>query len=327
MNLDQIKTELGNYFRVNSKEVRAMVYQAPQLASYTRPITKVKGKFPAIHSVTGHVVQGFAAVWNEIGETKLRVNELVNFHQKVNFPIVPSELEGSWLAELDQLDLKVEQRPISQYIMEQELKPRVLADIEDLSGNGVYDANDISTYGKSMNGLKKILADGVANADNSMYKIPLAAITPTNIVAQVEIFEDLIPLTVRKFINKIFMSTKNRDRYMKNYRDSFGRNFDYTKNQAVMTYTGMREIVGLDCLNGSDVIFATPDSNFLQLKDLVEPPTVTDIQVLDYKVKVFMEFWLGYGFWMNQLVICSVTAGSGSGLTSDNETYYTGSLN
>jgi hypothetical protein len=327
MNLDQIKTELGNYFRVNSKEVRAMVYQEPQLAKYTRPITKVKGKFPAIHSVTGHVVQGFAAVWAELGETKMRVNELVNYHMKVNFPIIPSEIEGSWLAELDQLNLKPEQRPISQYIMEQELKPRVLADIEDLSCNGVYDANQIGTYGYAMNGLKKILSDGVANATNSMYKVPLAAITPTNIVGEVEKFEDLIPVTVRSFITKIYMSTKNRDRYLKNYRDNFGRNVDFKKGDAVMTYTGEREIIGLNCLNGSDVIFATPDSNFLQLKDLVEAPTVTDIQVLDYKVKVFMEFWLGYGFWMNQLVICSVTAGSGSGLTTDNETYFSGSLN
>jgi hypothetical protein len=327
MDLTAIRTELGNYFRVNSKEVRAMVYQEPQLAQYTRPITKVKGKFPAIHSVTGHVVQGFQAVWNEMGETKFRVNPLVNYHQKVNFPITPSEIESSWLAELDQLDLKLEQRPISQYIVEKELKPRVIADVEDLSVNGVYDANDLGTYGKAMNGLKKILSDGIADGTNPMYKIPLAPITASNIVAQVEIFEDLIPITVNNFMTKIYMSTKNKRRYMKNYRDTFGRNMDYTKGQAVMTYTGDREIIGIDALNGSDIMFATPDSNFLQLKDLVEPPTVTDIQILDYKVKVFMEFWLGYGFWMNQLVIVSVSAGSGSGLTTDNETYFAGSLN
>lgn len=323
MDLSQIKTELGNYFRVNNKEVRAMVYQKPELVNYTRPVTKVKGKFPALHSVTGNVVQGFSTVWNAMGVTKMKVNELVNYHQKVNFSIVPDDVENSWLAELDQLNLKPADRPISKYIVENELSPRVVADVEDLSINGVYDADNLGTYGKSMNGLLVLFNNGINSNDNPMYRINVPAPTPETICDVVDAYELQIPSTVSSSITKIFMSKKWAELYRINFRSKYGTTMDYSKSGGMQTFVGSREIVILNKLNGSNIIFATPDSNFLRLIDIVTPPTVSDIQVLDYEVKIFMDWWLGFGFWFNQMVMVSYYAGgTASGLKNDQSLYY-----
>jgi hypothetical protein len=77
-------------------------------------------------------------------------------------------------------------------------------------------------------------------------------------------------------------------------------------------------------MEGSNIIFTTPNENFLLLTDDLDGngPKVTDIQIQDYDVKIFMEWWMGLGFWTNQMVLVSVYSGSGSGLSSEHSTYY-----
>lgn len=318
----QLAAELGAYFRANNKEIKQMVYQDTVTSKYMRSVSKVKGRFPAPHSITSRVIQGFTTTWAELGTTYMKANELINYHQKINFPIVPADILGTWLAELYAEDKKAVDMPISQYIVQKELPLAINRDLEYLWGQGVYDANDLGTFGKSMNGLVKILADGIASSDKPMYKIPLDALTDSNISSQVEKFEASFPQALFNEDMDIYMSTVNAYRYKRDVRNTFGLNTDYnTAFQTKSNLTG-RNIVGLPSMNGSNVIFATPRGNMLRLIDIFDKPQVTDVQVADYKVKVFMEWWDGIGFWMNQLVLVSVDNGSGSGLATDNSIYY-----
>jgi hypothetical protein len=322
MNLTQLRTELGAYLRANQKQIRPWIYQLPNLLPQLKKVTKIKGRYPAINSVITHVVQGFQAVWNPIGTVTVKVNELKSFHQKVNFKITPSEIENSWIAELNDKNLSPEQRPISQYIIENELKPRVVADLEDLLINGIRDENNLATYGKSMDGLLKILNDGINNVDNPMYRLRLAQTPDTsNIVDVVTEFEKKTPNVVRRYIKKIYMSTNMADDYALRYEDLYGLKPTYSDNDRMLTRLRKWEIIPLDEMDGSNIMFATPEGNFLALVDDENPPAITDIQVLDYDLKVFMEFWLGIGFYSNQMVIVSTYTG-GSGLVADNDTYY-----
>lgn len=324
INLTQLRTELGNFYRDNNKVVESMVYHpGSQLSPYCRQLTRIKGEFPALHSVTNNVVQGFVDEWNAIGDTTFRVNELKAYHQKVNYEIKPFGMEHSWLALLAQENLSKEQMPISRYIMERELAPKVRENVADLEINGVYDANDLATYGKSMNGIKKILEDGIVNADNPMYKIPLTALTDSNIVDEVTKFERGLPNKVKRQLPRIFMSTSNMERYVLRYEELYGAHTQYTEERKMRTRLQRREIVGLDFLDGSDLIFTTVDGNMLKLIDLFNAPQMTDIQVLDYSVKLFMDWWLGYGFYINQLVFVSTYDGSsGLGSGSGLDAYY-----
>ena len=302
--------------------IRQFIYYKAQLAGYTKALTRVKGSFPAAHSITGRLVQQYSTTWAPMGETSFKVNELKAYHQKVNLPFTPGKANGTWLAYLAEENKTPAETSLAMYMMNTEVGPAIVRDIDWLMCNGVYDAAQPSTFGYSMNGVTKILQDGVANTTNPMYKVPLAAITDSNAVEVVTQFEREIPKSIADRIDKIYMSAADKERYIIDYENRYGTLTYATADSRTRTRLGRREIVGLNQLDAS-LIFATPNENFIRLIDIVDaPPALTDVQVADYDVKLFFEWHLGIGFWINQLVVTSVNIGSGSGLATDNNLYY-----
>jgi hypothetical protein len=324
INLQQLRDELGNFLRANNTDVRPWIYKEPYMLQFMRGITKIKGNYPALNSVVGHVVQGFQSVWNAMGDFKIKVNELKSYHQKVNFEITPSDVENSWIAYLYDKNLKADQMPISQYIIEQELKPRVVSDVEQLIIDGEYDANDLGTFGKSMKGIVRVLFEGLNNTDNPMFRVLLsAAPTEANIVDIVAEYESKIPQVIQPFIKKIWMPKRWADAYALKYEAIYGTRVTYSDNQRMLTRLNRWEIMPYYTKQNSiNLIWCTPEGNLLALRDDENKPQITDIQIQDYKLKIFMEFWLGPGFQSNQMVCVSVYTGTGSGLIDDHDTYF-----
>lgn len=324
MQIEDVAKELNTHLVHNPKLVSAMINSdSVVLDAHCRKITKVKGNFPAPHTIMTRLVQGFKAEWQALGEFQIKSKILKNFHQKVNFPIVPSEILGTYYADYYDEEKDMFTMPISQYIVNEELKPQIQDDLQELSVNGVYDqANADGEFGKSLNGIKTVVDNIVADVTHPAFQMPLATLTDTNIVDQVTKFERDLPQKMKSKVKKIFMSENNVERYILDYEEKFG---DSKFNNDVMkTRLGKREIVALPNLN-TDLIFATVDRNMIKLIDKIDnPPKVTSVQILDYTVKLFMEFWLGYDFWINELVFVSnytdTTYGLGS--TEKNQLYY-----
>ncbi|WP_421811739.1 hypothetical protein [Flagellimonas sp.] len=324
--IDDVVKEVNTYLAHNPDLISASINRAESvLDKHTTPLTKVKGKFPQGSTILSNVVQGFEDVWNELGAMQIDHKILMNYHQKVNFAINPSDILGSYWAHLYAENITREDMPISKYIVEQELLPKVIDDLAFLEIKGVYDANDLATFGKSMNGIEAILAGlltEVPGTGHTPFKIPLSALTDTNIVDQVTLFERQIPSKIKSKIKKIFMSENNYERYVLQYEEQFGQN--QFQKDAMKTRLGKREIVALPGMDTDD-IFATPDVNFKRLIDVFDgKPAVTDIQKQDYKVKFFMEFWKGYDFMINEMVLMANYADAeyGLGSTPLNQKYY-----
>jgi hypothetical protein len=308
----EIATELGAYFRVNNHQIREGIYQKSVTAAYMRTIVAVQGKFPALNSITGRVVQGFKAAWTPMGVTEFTVNELTAYKQKVNFPIQPATVLNSWISYLYNEGKKPADMAISQYIVDKELMPAIARDREDLIGKSVYDKTKLDQFGHSMNGIQELIRQGCA--DGSMFKIPIDTPTRSNMVEQIEEFELGLPEVLKPLLDKIYMPSNLVEAYRLDYRNKYGTMPTFTKEDGMRTYLGQRQLVPLPSLNGTQVIFATPNENFLRLIDIVDSAVVTDVQVLDYDVKIFCEWWEGVGFWSNQLVVVAVPAGTITGL-------------
>lgn len=325
--IDDVVKELDTFLAHNPTLISASVNRADiTLDMHTKPLTKVKGKYPQAHTLLSNVVQGFSNVWNELGALQIEHKILKDYHQKVNFPIIPSEILSSYFAELYAEDKKPEDMPISKYIIENELLPKVIDNLDYLSVEGVYDANRLDEFGYSMNGVVKLLDDMVAGTpgtDHTPFQIPLTALTDDNVVAQVTSFERQLPSKFKKkgVIKKIFMSENNVERYILDYEETFGQN--QFQKDVLKTRLGKREIVGIPGME-SDYIFATTENNFRRLIDVFDEPKVTDIQKQDYKVKIFMEFWRGYDFLINEMVFVSNYSDTqyGLGTTALNQKYF-----
>lgn len=301
--IDDVVKELNTYLAHNPTLISAAINRAEiTLDKHTKPLTKVKGKYPQAHTLLGDVVQGFGTVWNELGALQIEHKILKDYHQKVNFPIIPAEILHSYFAELYAEDKKPEEMPISKYIVENELLPKVIDNIATLSVTGVFDPARLDEFGFSMNGIQQILTEIAADAKHAAFKIPLDALTDVNIVDQVTNFEKKFPSKLKGKIKKIFMSENNVERYILDYEEKFGQN--KFQNDVLKTRLGKREIIAIEGLE-TDVIFATTENNFRRLMDVFDAPKVTDVQKQDYKVKIFMEFWKGYDFLINELVLIS----------------------
>lgn len=326
--IDDIVKESGEFLKHNPTLVPAAINRAESvLDQHTKPLTKVKGKYPQAHTLLSNVVQGFGTTWNELGALQIEHKVLRDYHQKVNFAIVPAEILSSYWAELYAEGKEPKDMPISKYIIENELLPMVIDNLATLEVEGEYDAAKLDQFGFSMNGLNKLLADllgldPATAANHTPYRIPIDAVTDVNIVTQVTNFEQGLPRKMKNKVKKIFMSENDAESYQIAYEDEFGQN--KFQDSAMKTRLGKREIVAVPGMT-EGLFFATTENNFRRLIDVFDgAPAVTDVQKQDYKVKYFMEFWKGYDFLINELVYISndenITRGLGS--TARNQKYY-----
>ena len=319
-----VAKEIGEYVKSNVEIIKAGVYSDEiTINKYCKLLTKVKGKFPQFHSILTNVVQGFKPEWQELGEAQFKSKMLKNFQQKVNYPIVPSEILHTWLAELYMEDKKPEEMPISKYIMD-ELMEKVIDNLEDLSQAAEYDPDQFDgVYGFSLDGIAKQVTNALADVTHPAFRIPLNALTSVNILDEFIKYEKGIPKKMRKKIKRIFVSDNILLMYIQAYQDKYGNHTNFKDENKVKTPLTQIELVGLNGVPDS-FIASTVDGNLVRLIDIFDKPAVTDVQVQDYKIKIFMEFWLGYDFLINQLVYVGVFDAGKRGLrnAAQNALYY-----
>jgi len=325
--INDVVKEVNTYLKHNPELISSKINSMMStLDQHTSPLVKVKGNYPSGHDIMSNVVQGFDdGQFDDLGSLQIEHKILKNFHQKVNFSIKPSQIIHSYWGHLYQEGLSREEMPISKYILEEKLIAQVIDDMATLEVKGVYDPARAKEFGYSMNGIETILLNlfaAVPGDDPTPFKIPLSGLTDTNIVDQVTLFEKQLPSKIKSRVKKIFMSENNLERYIVNYEDRFGDN-KFQMDQA-KTRLSKLPIVGIPFMETDD-IFCTVDNNFVRLIDVFDgKPEITDIQKYDYKLKIFMEFWKGYDFLIDELVFVANFEDAEYGLGSQelNQKFY-----
>lgn len=315
INVQDVAKEVGEYVKNNTDVVSAGVYSDEiQINKYCKTITAVKGKYPAFHKIMTNVVQGFKAEWQELGEAQFKHKMLQNYRQKVNFPIVPDEILNTWLAELYVEGKTKEEQPISKHIMD-DLMAKVVDNLNDLSQDGVYDALTADgTYGNSINGINQQRLNALANTDHPAFKIPIAAITDANVLDGFRDFERGLPKKMRKKVKQVFVSDNVALMYADAYEAEHGTRVTYTDDDAMKSPRHKFEIIGLHNVPDTFMVASALPQAFVRLIDVFDKPAVTDVQVLDYVLKIFMDWHLGYDFIINELTYIATFGGEDRGL-------------
>jgi len=306
MNIEQIRKEILGYLAKNPDVLQAAVLSSDILLNkHSKTITKVRGQYPTLHSLIGHVVQGFnSKKWTPYGEVQYRKKLSKNFHQKVDFTLDPAEIIGSVLESKYDEGKDPKGKTISKEAIDLLLK-KIIDDVQILSVDGVYDASkiglDTPIFGTSMDGLNKIHTDMLVNTENPAFLIPGDAITSNNILAQVTHFEKGLPEFSKNKVKKVFMSVTDAENYALAYEDEFGKNTTYKDGDVLRTRLGKREIVGIPGLT-TGTLSATVDNGFIKMVDIIDnPATITDVQVDKRILNVLGEFTLGYDYAINEL--------------------------
>jgi hypothetical protein len=303
VNIDQILEETKRFKDQNPTILNGMIMSSEILLNkIARLVPKIRGEFATVNSLMGHVVQQFSTTWTETADVQFRGKQLKNYHQKVNFAFTPAEVIGSWIEQKYDEGVELKDKSISKHVMTM-LASKVISDVNLLSVTGVYDAAQPTVFGKSMDGLNEIHRKLLLNTDNPCFVIPTDAIDDNNILDVILDFEKSIPKQYKSLIKNIKMSDTNAENYSLRYEDLYGKNTNFTDAKGLMTRLGKRSIISVP--NMSDArVEATLEGNLVRMIDVIENPgTITDVQKLDYKIKVFGEFTLGYDYAVNELVI------------------------
>jgi hypothetical protein len=319
MDINLVAAELQRYVVQNKQVTKADFARATSttIDPYCRKVTKIKGTYQILTSVMTHVVQGFKAQWQALGEFSVADKELKNYHQKVNYPIVPAEVLSTALADLYEEDKPITDKAICKIIIDW-LLTQVADDMELLSMIGEYNAVTASgAFGYSLNGWNKIVDLAMANVARPVFRIPVDAITDLNILDQFTAFEKGLPKILKRKIKVIFCSESMLERYEIAYKAKYHNDPSYDDQDRTKSPLRKRALVGLSNLR-DNIIFATVDGNMLNLIDVIDnAPKFTSVQVQDYMVKLFMEFWKGYDFLINEAVCVADFAGDIRGLGDD----------
>lgn len=332
INVDEVANEFGTYLsqaaiRLDILQKLTAKTESQQYMTTKQAITEWRATTAAITSV----VQQFVAKWTPLGSSAFSPLTIKNRHHKVNLPITPDDINDSWLSYLYDEQVTPEQMPVTRFIIEKLLRPKIESDIEMLMiATGEYEELGVVTEGaagqatgKNMDGYVTILKDEYETGtsainfyDHTVLDNTFTGIDADNVVDVIEGYSDWLenaaPLYAKAGMN-IFIDPVILKQFKKKYRELYPmtKNEDGGKNAPDFSNL---TFVPLQAMRGTGTFFSTPKDNFIRLihKNAAGGETKLWLQTENYTVKVFAEFWLGVGFATAELVFAYVP-GTGSG--------------
>jgi hypothetical protein len=251
------------------------------------------------------IVQQFQKAFTAKGDLTFKPNEIRLRNLKIDLSLYPDDVKGSWLGFLGSVTEQERANwPIVRYMLESQVVPQLKADLETKAYfKGVYVAPTAGTPGTtagSLDGIKKLLDDGIANA--SMVPVTLsAAVTDANIFDMVEEFVLGIDPVLDAVPMSVYMSVRNVKAYLRDKRNTHGTDVNYQAGKITIDFADNVKIVGLPSMAGSPYIWATPDENFLYLRR-VNGMSEPKVESAKREVFLMLDWWEGLGFGYNPLV-------------------------
>lgn len=330
INVDELYNEFGTYLSNQNARLDILQTLTAKTESQNHMTTKLAiTEWRAAKAMIESVVQQFIAKWTPLGKSKFSPITIKNRHHKVNLPITPDDINDSWLSYLYDEQVSPEQMPVTRFIIEKLLRPRIEEDIELLMiATGEFeelvdvDENDAGqATGKSMDGYVTILKQQKATPGTKVNFFELVEnaveITDDNIVTQIEAYADWVenvaPLYAKKGMN-IFIDPVLYKKYKRKYRELYPTTKNEDKGDDAPDFSKLN-FVALEAMRGTGVFFSTPKENFIRLihKNAAGGATKLFMQVERYNVLVFAEFWLGVGYALAELVFAYIPDADGSG--------------
>jgi hypothetical protein len=329
IDVSEINEEFGSYLA--DQATRMTIYKEMLKPTESRTyMTKVLAltEWRDAMSQISSVVQQFVAKWTPLGKVKMTPLKIVNRRHKVNLPIVPDDITGGYLTYLYNEGLTPDQMPVTKYIIDQLLRPKIADDIEyKMIATGVFDelvASEVTEGDpgqapeKSMDGFLTILTNESENVSTAVnFWTPTVVWSEDNSVAYFEAYADWIKSTnptLAKVGMNVFCDPNMAEIRAKKYREMFPLTKNTDMGNMKIDFSNLT-IVPLENMRGSGMIFATPKVNFIELHHINEASGATKLflQLMNYEVRIFGEFWLATGFAVAEWVFAVIsTEASGS---------------
>ncbi len=320
MNISDLIKEYGAYYEQagqNKKRILGLLSQGIELPKHCTAIKTDDTIYRLSQLIMGDLVQSFQQGWTPKSDIAFEPNELRLYHMKVDLEIDPDAIEDSWLGFLASENVSRKEWPLIKFLIEHP-EQGIISKINDNMelkeyGKGVYEAPGAGTAGitgKSMNGVKHLLTEGVNN--ETINSIDIQALNKDTIFDQVEAFVDGISQIYQNVKMNIFMSPYWAKMY---HRDKRGQGFYQIASDAQVGNNidfSPQYVVGTPALNGEGIIFATPRVNLIHLTKKAANKTRIKLEESKRTVALLADWWEGLGFGMDAAVWTNIQKESGS---------------
>ncbi|MBQ9660712.1 MAG: hypothetical protein IJV37_05550 [Bacteroidales bacterium] len=288
----------------------------PDAGLFTREQSNTDYKAAA--SLITEVSQQFTSKWTPKGSVKFTPIVIPYRRHKINLTFKPAEIIKSWLVFLYEQGKTQAEMPVSRYIVEQLVLPKVQDDVTRVMlGKGRYvevEASEQTEGGAgsaakdSMDGIETILVDDAA-ADVKKFNHYRSATNPFALTGQqlLDYVGGFVRAVAKFFVDKplVYCSEEFLEYYQ---AQDFAVNGKYT-GQTIgnrIRFTGFT-FQPMKAMYGSPILFCTPKANMVMLVDYAKASNcINKIEEHHYDVDVMGEYSLSVGFKIGEAVYAAV---------------------
>ena len=299
IDLSLVNSQLNAYIKHNLPFIWSKVRQGLELDQFARMVPNVQGKHASISSSQSEILQAFQSQWTPKGGTTFTPLLNESFHIKADYPIDNIDvLWGTYLEWLTDDQTRRDQWPFVRWVIETQIIPKLIEEINTGGCTGSYVAPTPGTPGtvaNMMNGILTQVSDMITATTIS--PIVTGAITSANGVSKVETFVKSLDPKLRPNGKKNVILTSNYvvECYKENYRAQWGNRDKEASNNAKLDMFNM-ELVGINAFGSSQRMIFAPEGNILKLFGKIGTPDRLETQIDKRDVNLLGDWWIGYGF-------------------------------
>jgi hypothetical protein len=277
------------------------------------------------------VIQPYIALWTPTGKTTITPLKIVNRRHKLNVPIIPDNITGGWLTYLYNEEVTPDQMPVTKYVIEQLLRPQIAIDLEYkmiMKGkyvelpDGIQEGDAGQAPESGMDGfITQLQAQAALGSASKMNRFVPDGYS-FSYDNSVKFFEDYVAWiketnsAIAAAGGSIDVDPSMYELYQKKYREMFPNTKNEDANKALIDFSNF-SVNLLENMRGTGCIFFSPKANKIELRHLNEAGGQTRLflQLHNYEVRVFGEFWFAVGFAVAEWVfyyLADETSGSGA---------------
>lgn len=326
MNITDLKTAFGSYYRKGSQSVKDLD------TSFFQPLVTEKefgGLVPTVNteerrvkSVIGQILRKKQKAFTGDDSAEFKPRKIVLQELSYEYKAYPDEIQASYIGFLAEMDSNQRaQWPIVRYIVDVLMvqKGREEFELNEVykGVSGIVTPGTANAPGQNFQGLEELMNDAIDAGTITPVSGPVAWDTdPEKFLGEVEAWINLVKasdnearlLVESGAIKKLYMAPSLVTKLAKGLFTAYNINYNATGqnvNKTAVTvdlpFSGITA-VGLPSMIGKSRIFMTPEINKAAFVKKPKSETGPEVQAVDREVKIFMDFWKGIGFWHPEYV-------------------------
>lgn len=304
--ISQLQSDFGSYYKAGGQGIKDL-----RTAFFT-PNNTSKVLFQQITNDTqlqgglvaqSAVLQAYQDTFTPYGDTTLSGKKIDLTELKVDISFNPTKLMNSWAGFLTNNSLDRTTYPLSRYMIEQLILPKMQEDYE-LNGifkgvKGSVTPGTALAIGSAINGLNKVRKVGIAASTITPIALGAVPTDAVDFVTYVEAFLESIPEIVRPYIRTVQMAPELHTRYKKGMVQKYNMNYAMADINKSLIYPSI-EMVGCLSHAGSTVIWASPFGNVVEATKAPENETFFRLETEKRNVHIFTDYWKAVGIWQEE---------------------------